>query len=160
MTEEVRDLQQLVQLRLKELGGQRGPMSARQAAARSAGRVSYETLRLLLRGQHSGSIERETAEGVALALDVSVETVLRLVGQRIPLGPFVLPKRADTLIPSERASVLSVVDAILDAADQDRAPADLRSVAGSADRPGGSRGGARRAGETARRARQGRDPRP
>ncbi len=157
---EVRDLQQLVERRLKELGGQRGPMSARQAAARSEGRVSYETLRLLLRGQHSGSIERETAEGVALALDVSVETVLRLVGQRIPLGPFVLPKRADTLTPPERAAVLSVVDAILGAASQDRTSADVRAVAGSAEPPGGSRGGARRAGETARRARVRRDDKP
>lgn len=159
---DVKDLQQLVERRLKELGGPRGPMSSRSAAARSEGKVSYETLRLLRIGQHSGSISREVAEGLALALDLPLETVLGAAGQRIPLGPFVLPPRAETLTKSERAAVLSVVDAILDAADQiredDEEDAPLRAVAKGGRKAGGTRSGARIASATARRVRKGRDP--
>jgi hypothetical protein len=162
----VGDLQQLVEQRLRELGDHRGPMPTRRAAARSEGRVSYETLRLLKIGQHSGAISHEVAEGIALALDVPVNVVLKVAGQRIPQGPFVLPKRAETLTKSERAVVLSVVDAILDAVDQDRSlesgrspdAAALRSVAKSGERPGGSRSGAGRASQTARRVRKGQEP--
>jgi hypothetical protein len=153
---DVGDLQQLVDRRLRELGDHRGPMPTRRAAARSGGKVSYETLRLLKLGQHSGSISAEVAEGLALALDVPLSTVLQVAGQRIPLGPFLLPKRAETLTKSERAVVLSVVDAILSAADQDRSAAGaLRPVAKSGRRAGGSAPGSRQAGASARRARKG-----
>jgi len=160
---DVRDLQQLVERRLKELGGPRGPMSSRHAASRSEGKVSYETLRLLRIGQHSGSISREVAEGLALCLDLPLETVLGAAGQRIPLGPFVLPPRAETLTKSERAAVLSVVDAILDAADQIREDDEeeespLRAVAKGGRRPGGTTSGRRLASATARRVRKGKDP--
>ncbi|WP_460460953.1 hypothetical protein, partial [Angustibacter peucedani] len=100
---DVGDLQQLVERRLRELGDRRGPMPTRRAAARSEGKVSYETLRLLKIGRHSGAITHEVAQGIALALDVPVRTVLQVAGQRIPLGPFVLPPRAETLTKSERA---------------------------------------------------------
>lgn len=153
------DLQQLVERRLRELGDHRGPMPTRRAAARSQGKVSYETLRLLKIGQHSGAISSEVAEGLALALDVPLETVLEVAGQRIPLGPFVLPKRAETLTKAERAVVLSVVDAILGAAAADRTSSEpLRSVAKDAGRSGGTRVGARQADATARRVRKGHDP--
>jgi hypothetical protein len=154
---DVSDLQQLVERRLADLGDHRGPMATRQAAGRSGGRVSYETLRLIKKGQHSGSISPEVAEGLALALDVPLSTVLTVAGRRIPQGAFVLPKRAEALTKSERSVVLSVVDAILDAAAQERAQAALRPVAGGSRRAGGSRSGARTASETARRVRQGRE---
>lgn len=155
-----RDLQQLVERRLRELGDHRGPLSTRRAAARAEGKVSYETLRLLKIGQHSGAISHEVAEGIALALDVPVATVLQVAGQRIPLGRFVLPPRAETLTKSERAAVLSVVDAILQAAEQDRSDpeAPLHAVARSGRRPGGTAGGARRASSTARKVRRGEEP--
>jgi hypothetical protein len=155
----VGDLQQLVERRLRELGDHRGPMPTRRAAARSQGKVSYETLRLLKLGQHSGAISAEVAEGLALALDVPLSTVLEVAGQRIPLGPFVLPKRAETLTKAERAVVLSVVDAILTAAAADRSSAEpLRSVAKDAGRSGGTRAGARQAEAAARRVRKGQEP--
>ena len=155
----VGDLQQLVERRLRELGDHRGPMPTRRAAARSEGKVSYETLRLLKLGQHSGAISPEVAEGLALALDVPLATVLEVAGQRIPLGAFVLPKRAETLTKAERAVVLSVVDAILSAAGQDRSAAEsLRPVAKDGARSGGTRAGSQRAGATARRVRKGQDP--
>ncbi len=145
------DLQQLVEQRLRDLGGPTGPMSARRAAGRSSGLVSYETLRLLLRGQHSGSISRETAIGLAQALEVSLEQVLRLAGKRIPLGPFTLPERADTLIAAERAVVLSVVDAILDAARRDRSL--IRAVANTSEATGGTSAGAVTADSSAEKVR-------
>ena len=136
---DVSDLQQLVETRLRELGDRRRPLSTRQAAARAGGKVSYETLRLIRTGQHSGSISQEVAEGLALALDVPLSRVLAVAGRRIPQGPFVLPKRAEALTKSERGVVLSVVDAILDAAAQRRpAPEELRAVAAEGDEPGSS----------------------
>jgi hypothetical protein len=163
---DVSDLQQLVESRLRELGDHRRPLSTRQAAARAGGKVSYETLRLIRTGRHSGSISQEVAEGLALALDVPLSRVLAVAGRRIPQGPFVLPKRAEALTKSERGVVLSVVDAILDAAAQSRGssapadapPAELRPVAHEADEPGGSRSGSRGASETARRVRRGQEP--
>lgn len=165
------NLQELVDRRLSELGGARGAMSTRQAAARSSGKVSYETLRLIKIGQHSGSISQEVAEGIAEALEVPVTQVLRLAGRRIPQGPFVLPRRADTLTKNERAVVLSVVDAILDAAAQERhavegadgeagrpaADEGLRAVAKDGRKPGGGKGGASKAAQTARRVRRGQE---
>jgi hypothetical protein len=137
-------------------------MPTRRAAARSEGKVSYETLRLLKLGRHSGSISLEVAEGIALALDLPLTTVLEVAGQRIPQGPFTLPKRADTLTKAERAVVLSVVDAILDAAEQERpgvgADEPVRAVARSGRRPGGTAAGAKRASTTARRVRKGEEP--
>jgi hypothetical protein len=155
-----RHLQQLVDRRLKELGDHRGPMPTRRAAARSEGKISYETLRLLKLGRHSGSITLETAEGLSLALDLPLEAILEVAGQRIPQGPFELPRRADTLTKSERAVVLSVIDAILDAAEQERpgAEAPVQAVARSGRRPGGSAAGAKRASTTARRVRAGDEP--
>ena len=160
---DVSDLQQLVESRLRELGDHRGPLSTRQAAARAGGKVSYETLRLIRTGRHSGSISQDVAEGLALALDVPLTRVLAVAGRRIPQGPFVLPKRAEALTKSERSVVLSVVDAILDAAAQNRAPAEastpeLRPVAHEAEQPGGSRPGSRAASDTARRVRRGQEP--
>jgi hypothetical protein len=156
---DVSDLQQLVESRLRELGNARGPLSTRQAAARAGGKVSYETLRLIRTGRHSGSISQDVAEGLALALDVPLTRVLAVAGRRIPQGPFVLPKRAEALTKSERGVVLSVVDAILDAAAQRRAATEeLRSVASEGEQPGGTGRGARTAAETARRVRRGEEP--
>lgn len=157
---DVSDLQKLVERRLIELGDHRGPLPTRRAAARAEGKVSYETLRLIKIGQHSGSISEEVAEGLALALEVPLDAVLTVAGRRIPQGPFVLPKRADTLTKSERAAVLSVVDAILEAAAQERGDASatlgaLRPVASAGRRRGGSAAGARSASATARRVRRG-----
>jgi hypothetical protein len=156
---DVSDLQQLVESRLRELGDHRGPLSTRQAAARAGGKVSYETLRLIRTGRHSGSISQEVAEGLALALDVPLSRVLAVAGRRIPQGPFVLPKRAEALTKSERGVVLSVVDAILDAAAQRRGAGEaLRPVAAEGEEPGGSGTGSRSAAETARRVRRGEEP--
>lgn len=162
---DVHDLHELVERRLTELGDHRGPLPTRRAASRSEGKVSYETLRLLKIGQHSGSISHEVAEGIALALDLPVNTILRVAGQRIPQGPFVLPRRAESLTKSERSAVLSVVDAILDASAQERSEEAVRleavrleAVAKTQQRSGGTRPSATTADGTARAVRKGREP--
>lgn len=119
---DVRDLQQLVNDRLAELGDRRGPLSTRQAALRSDGKVSYETLRLLARGEHSGKISDETVAGLAFALDVPRSRVLAAMGRSItqPLPKFELPEKADQLTRAQRKVVLSVVDGLLSAYEQGR----------------------------------------
>lgn len=138
---DVRDLQQLVSDRLHELGDKRGPLSARQAAARANGKVSYETLRLIMRGDHSGKLTDEVVDGLALALDVPRSRVLAAMGRAMtqPLPPFTLPDRANRLTRPQRKVVLSVVDAILGAAeDVEEPPAPLRAVASGQRGPAGA----------------------
>jgi hypothetical protein len=156
----VHDLQQLVQDRLREMGDRRGPLSTRQAAARSGGKVSYETLRLIVSGRHSGNIGEEVAEGLALALDVPLSRIYTAAARRAPLGRFELPRRADRLNRSEREVILSVVDAILTAAGE-RAEPERRLAAVAHDpgkRAGGTREAAAKAQETARKVRRGEEP--
>lgn len=50
---------------------------------------------------------------------VEENDVWRAAGRKPKLGPFELPSRADKLEPSERAVVLSVIDAILAAGERD-----------------------------------------
>lgn len=117
----VTDLRSLVERRLRELGDRTGPMSVRAAADRSRGQVSYETLRLIAVGQHSGKISPQVAEGLSLALDVPVSSIYQAAGRPRPQGRFDLPERADALNARERKAVLSVIDAILAAHEDERA---------------------------------------
>lgn len=119
---DVRNLQQLVLDRLTELGDRRGPMSTRQAALRSRGQVSYETLRLLAKGEHSGRLEEDTVAGLALALDVPRSRILAAMGQQMlqPLPPFELPKRAQQLSRAQRKVVLAVVEGLLSSYEHGR----------------------------------------
>lgn len=111
-------LQQLVIRRLHELGDKTGPMSARAAAARSRGLVSYETLRLMARGDHSGRIEDKTAQGLSLALDVPLSVVYETVDVPQPTTRWTMPARFDRLTPAQRKIVESVAAAMLDAYDR------------------------------------------
>lgn len=54
-------------------------------------------------------------QGIALAVGVSVEKVAEVAQVRPSLGRFELPERADLLTQTERAAVLAVIDAILNA---------------------------------------------
>jgi hypothetical protein len=128
---DVRDLQQLVEARLADLGDRRGPLSARAAAARSEGKVSYETLRLIARGEHSGKLSDDTVAGLALALDVPRSQVLAAMGRTMsgPMRPFEAPDRWQRLTHRQRQLVVSVGDALLAAYEQgreDEAEANVR----------------------------------
>lgn len=82
--------------------------------------VSYETVRRIRETGHT-KIGDATADALATMLDVGIDVVLEAAGQRRRLGAFELPARAERLTESERAVVLGVVDAILEAAETDRA---------------------------------------
>lgn len=123
----VTTLQALAQRRLRDLGSHGEPLSARQAALRAEGLVSYETLRLIVKGEHSGRISPQVAEGLSLALQVPLEQIYAAARKRAPQGPFMLPPEADSLDPKERKAVLSVVDAILSAHEGDGLAADQHS---------------------------------
>jgi hypothetical protein len=111
-------LQQLVVRRLHELGDKTGPMSARDAAARSRGLVSYETLRLMARGDHSGRIADQTAQGLAFALDVPLSTVYEATSSPQPTTRWELPARFDRLTSAQRKIVEAVAAAMLEAYDR------------------------------------------
>ena len=119
-------LQELLERRLRELGHRRGRgenLSLREAYLRlpeqpGGGRaISYETVRRIRETGHH-NISDDTADAIAVMLKVKVDEVLLAAGQRRRLGRFELPRRADRLNERERQTVLDVVDAILDAAEQ------------------------------------------
>lgn len=111
----VNELQDLVLRRLAALGDNTGPMSARAAAKRSRGAISFETLRSIARGTHSGKIADSTAEGIALALDVPVAEVYRAARVPRPRSRFVLPERFDRLDAAQRRLLIDFGSALLDA---------------------------------------------
>jgi hypothetical protein len=119
------DLQRLVSERMAELG-----LSYRRAAAKSGGKVSHGTLNTIATGRHSWRVDDSTIEGIALALDVDESVVRAAVGraQRAPETEFVLPRRANRLSAQERRAVLSMVDALLAAAEKPTTEADALAV--------------------------------
>lgn len=132
-------LQNLMERRLKELGQRRGrgeQISLHEAYERLVEKVgpdadvpTYEVFRRIRQG-HARITDR-TADALATMLGVKVDEVLVAAGQRPRLEKFELPSRADRLTDGERKAVLSVVDAILDAADQDRGGSVVRLAKGS-----------------------------
>lgn len=114
-------LQDLILTRLQQLGDRSGPMSAREAARRADGAVSYETIRNLARGvRHRGRITDRVAAGLAKAIDVPVERIYEAAGAPTPGQRWQWPERFDRLNPSERSLVEDVAGAILDAYDRGR----------------------------------------
>jgi hypothetical protein len=108
-------LQQLVVRRLHDLGDATGPMSAREAAKKSRGLISYETLRVIARGDHSGRISDDTAQGLAFALDVPLSQVYEAASAPQPTSRWELPPRFDRLDQSQRRVVEAVAAAMLEA---------------------------------------------
>jgi hypothetical protein len=109
------ELQDLVLQRLAELGTPGSPMSVRQATERARGLVSYESLRQIARGEHSGRIGDKTAEGLALALDVPVQDVYNAARVPRPLTRWQWPARFDRLDLAQRRLVEDVAAALLEA---------------------------------------------
>lgn len=71
----VTPLRQLVLQRLTELGEPGKPLSVREAARRSGGKISPEALSTIARGEHE-RLSDPVVEGLAEALDVPIGTVL------------------------------------------------------------------------------------
>jgi hypothetical protein len=112
----VDNLQRLVLRRLDELGAFGEPMSAREAARRSQGKVSNDTLSKIAAGKHTGRITNRIAEGIAAALDVPASDVYDAAGAPRALGPWVLPEEFER-ITLERRTLIEDLCAALLAAD-------------------------------------------
>jgi hypothetical protein len=111
---QVNELQDLMLRRLAELGTPGSPMSIRQATERARGLVSYEILRKIARGEHSGRITDSTAEGLALGLDVPVGSVYQAARVPRPMSRWQWPARFDRLDPAQRRIVEDVAAALLE----------------------------------------------
>lgn len=149
---DMRTLTLLYNERRNELGEHGRPLSHRAAAATTGNAGMYETLRLIGTGQHSGRISEEVVTAL-VALGISEREVRRAAGHQMEVmpGPFALPDRANRLTLPQREVVLSVVDAILTAAERAEARPHLRAVAKNRTDPTAAR---REASEKAKRARQ------
>ena len=102
-------LQTLIVTRMAELG-----LSYRSAAARSAGLVSHSTLNNIVLGTHGGTFDDETLHGIALAMDLPQSRVRDAAGaSKEAPTEFRLPKKANKLSPTERRTILAMVDALL-----------------------------------------------
>ena len=113
--EPVDHLQQLVLTRLAELGTPGKPLSAREAARRSDGAVSYDTLYTIANGKHSGRLTDPVAEGIAAALEVPVSRVYDAAGAPRPQGRWLLPERFDRVSPQRRQMIEDLISALLEA---------------------------------------------
>lgn len=131
VADEPETLQQLFRRRQVELGN----LTVRQVWLRCDDQAGYETFRRIENGSHT-RITDPVIDALALALDVPVSTVIQAAGQRQRLGPFVAPRRWERLTESERAVLLDVADAILDArsADQQQDPVELHIAGEQAGR--------------------------
>lgn len=113
-------LQQLFRQRLREMGDKRGrdePLTLAEAyRAVKNPEVTYEVLRRVETDGHT-NIGDKAVRTIATMLGVDENEVRRRAGQRPRLGRFELPARADRLQQPERAAVVAIVDAILDAAE-------------------------------------------
>ena len=112
---DVNELQNLMLRRLAELGIPGSPMSVRQATERAMGLVSYEVLRKIARGEHSGRISDSSAEGIARALDVPLQQVYDAARVPRPATRWQLPPALDRLDVADRRKVETIAFAILDA---------------------------------------------
>lgn len=117
----VERLQDLILRRLAELGDETGPLSAREAARRAEGLVSYETLRNLARGvRHTGRISNRVAEGISRALQVPVTKVYEAAGIQQPGDRWRLPERFDRLPVEQRRLVEDLASALLESYERGR----------------------------------------
>lgn len=106
-------LSALVVSRLLELN-----LSAREAAKRSRGRVSYSTLRNIARGVHGGAITDRVAEGISMALEVPLRLVYEAAKAPQPMSRWEWPSRFDRLMPEERRLIEEMAAALLRAYDR------------------------------------------
>lgn len=89
-------------------------MSIRRATERAGGAPSYEIFRRIARGEHSGRISDDTAEGIARALDVPVQRVYEAASVPRPLSHWEWPARFDRLDLAQRRIVEEVAAGLLE----------------------------------------------
>jgi hypothetical protein len=108
-------LQALVINALIEAGTNGKPMSPREASNRSGNAVSYEIIRQLKAGEHSGRLHDTTVEGLSKALGVTENQIRRAAGMPKRMPPWEWPRRFDRLTLHQRKLVEQLAQALLDA---------------------------------------------
>ena len=83
-------------------------VSYRETAHRSNGRLSYETVRNIALGKHTGLLRENAVEGLSVALRIPRRVILEAMGE-----PWVLPDRFRQLGPVDRARVEALADELL-----------------------------------------------
>lgn len=109
---DTRSLQRLVQDRADELG----ITSARELTRRAGGTVSYETIRRILIGKHSGRLTDDIAAGLAMALSLPVARVREAAELAPTLGPWHWPTRFEVLDFEDRRLVEAIASRLAAAA--------------------------------------------
>jgi hypothetical protein len=111
----VNELSDLILTRMAELGTPGKPLTLREVSRRTRGRVSYEVVRKISRGEHSGRLQDTTIEGLAAALEVPAQTIYSIARVPRPLTRWQWPARYDRLDAAQRQIVEDVAAAMLDA---------------------------------------------
>lgn len=125
MTEPATPLRDLVIRRLIELGSDGQPLAYKQAALRSGGRISHETLRRIATGRLSGrGMSDDKIEGVASALGVPYAQVYDAARVPRPGARWRWPERFDRLTEHERRIVEAVAAGFLAAYERGQANAE------------------------------------
>jgi hypothetical protein len=109
----VADLRDLVVRRLIELGHDGKPLAYKPAGMRSGGRVSGETIRQIVTGQHSGRLSDEKIEGLAMALSVPVGVIYEAAKVPRPGTRWRWPERFDRLPDEDRRLVEAMASRLL-----------------------------------------------
>lgn len=116
----VQGLAELIGNRMYTLGGDHGPLSLRNVVQRSGDRLSPETLRRIVRGEHQGNISDRVAEGLAVALEVPITRIYEAAGLPQPSRRWDWPAKFDRLSIGERAIVEDVARGFLQAYERGR----------------------------------------
>lgn len=113
-------LQVLVLSRLHALGERGKPLPYREAARRSRGAFSHETLASIVSGRHGGGLTDRIAAGLAEVLEVDLDQVYAAAGVPRPLSRWHLPDRFDRLNHAQRKLIEEMASALLKAYDDGR----------------------------------------
>lgn len=116
----VEDLANLVAGRMAALGGSDGPLSLRNVVTRSGDRMSVETLRRIVRGEHQGGVGDRVAEGLSIALEIPLKRIYEAAGLPQPSRRWEWNPKFDRLSMAERQVVEDVARGFLHAYERGR----------------------------------------
>lgn len=113
-------LAELIAGQMHALGDKDGPLSLRNVVARSGDRLSVETVRRIIRGEHGGNLSDKVAEGLSIALELPLKKVYETAGLPQPSRRWEWPPKFDRLSMAERQVVEDVARGFLHAYERGR----------------------------------------